>query len=364
MSDAPVSAMVLAAGAGKRMRSRLPKPLHRLCGRPMLAYVLDSLSELKVDKTIVVVGHGGDQVAAQLHGQPEMGYGVDVVTQSRQLGTGDAVSVGLSAFGVAELDDESADILVLPADTPLLTAATVSGLVNRHREMAAAVTLLTARVEDPTGYGRVVRDRDGMVQAVVEHADATADELGIDEVNTSIYCFRRSLLSPALRRVGVDNAQGEYYLTDVVAVLREAGYTVGAVTAADADETRGVNDRVQLAEAEAELRRRTNESWQRRGVTMVDPASTYLDTTVELASDVVLYPNTLLQGRTVVEEAVELGPDVRLVDCVVGSGARLEHVTGRGAAIGAEAVVGPFVVLEPGSSIPAGEVTGSFYTAK
>ena len=363
MNDGPVSAMVLAAGAGTRMKSRLPKPLHRLCGRPMLAYVLDSLSELKIDRTIVVVGHGGDRVEASLTETAELGTGVDFVTQTRQLGTGDAVSVGLSAFGVAELDDEQADLVVLPADTPLLRPGTIAELVAAHRHSGAAATLLTARVDDPTGYGRVVRDPDGRVAAVVEQSDATLEELALDEVNTSIYCFRRNLLAPALRRVGVDNAQGEYYLTDVVAVLRDAGYGVGAVIAEDAAETSGVNDRVQLAGAEAELRRRTNEIWQRRGVTMVDPTTTYIDTTVELGTDVTLLPNTILEGGTVIEDRAEIGPDTRLHGCTVGEGARVESCTGRDATIGRGAVVGPFAALGPASSIPADAVTGPFYTA-
>ena len=193
--------------------------------------------------------------------------------------------------------------------------------------------------------------------------DATAEERTIDEVNTSIYCFRASVLGPALRRISPENAQGEYYLTDVVEVLAGAGYRVSALTADDPAETQGVNDRLQLASAEAELRRRTNEAWMRQGVTLVDPERTYVDATVTLAPDVTLFPDTILQGRCVVGAGAELGPNTRLVDCVVGSGAVVENSVGRDAEIGSDAHLGPFAVLEPGSSVPAGARPGPFYTA-
>ena len=209
----------------------------------------------------------------------------------------------------------------------------------------------------------MVRGRDGQVERIVERADASPDEVLIDEINTSVYCFRRSLLAPALRRLSPDNAQGEYYLTDVVAVLREAGYRVGAVTVDDAQEAEGINDRLQLAAAEAELRRRTNERWLAEGVTMVDPASTYLDATVQLGPDVTLFPGTILQGSTRVGAGAEIGPHTRLVDCMVGAGAVVEQSNGRDAEVGADAKVGPFGYLAPGASVPDGAVTGPFYAA-
>ena len=216
---------------------------------------------------------------------------------------------------------------------------------------------------DPTGYGRVVRGRDDRVDRIVEQSDATPAEQEIDEVNTSIYCFRASLLAPALRRLSPENAQGEYYLTDVVAVLAGAGYLVAAVSVDDPADTQGVNDRLQLAAAEAELRRRTNEAWMRRGVTMVDPTRTSVDATVELAPDVTLFPGTMLQGRCRIGSGSEIGPNTRLVDCVVGAGCVVEHTVGRDADVGDGAVVGPFAALEPGSRVPDGARTGAFYTA-
>jgi bifunctional UDP-N-acetylglucosamine pyrophosphorylase / glucosamine-1-phosphate N-acetyltransferase len=363
MTNRAVSAIILAAGEGSRMRSTRPKPLHLLCGRAMLLYVLDALDDTDTRTAVIVVGHGAERVTKKLQEEaPDLA--LDFVEQHVQRGTGDAVSVGLTAFGddLADGDDED-DLVVLPGDTPLLRSQTLAALVEAHRATGAAATLLTARLDDPTGYGRVIRGRDGQVERVVEQVDASPDELAIDEVCTSIYCFRRGLLAPALRRLSPENAQGEYYLTDVAAVLHDAGYRVEAVLAGDAIETQGVNDRVQLATAEAELRRRTNDRWLRQGVTMVDPDRTYIDATVELAPDVTLFPGTMLQGRCVVGPGAELGPDTRLVDCVVGAGATVEAAIGRDAEVGERAVVGPFAALEPGSSVPADSRTGAFYTA-
>lgn len=344
------------------MRSERPKPLHLLCGRAMVLYVLDALADCAVDRVVVVVGHGAERITKKLH-QEAPDLRLDFVEQHVQRGTGDAASVGLTAFPDDALDSDDGDVLVLAGDTPLLRPATVAELVQHHRESDAACTILTACVSEPFGFGRVVRDRDGRVARIVEEADATLDEQDVDEINTSIYCFRRSLLSPALRRVSPENAQGEYYLTDVVGVLHDAGHRVDAVLVSDAAETQGVNDRRQLSEAEAELRRRTNDRWLRRGVTMLDPERTYIDTTVLLAADVTLFPGTILQGRTVVGEHAEIGPDTRLVDCAVGSDARVEHTSGRDAEVGEGARVGPFAVLAPGDQVPAGAVTGPFYTA-
>ncbi len=358
----PVSAIVLAAGEGTRMRSSRPKPLHLLCGRAMLLYVLDALGDVDVRRAVIVVGHGAERVTKKLQEEaPDLL--LDFVEQHVQRGTGDAVSVGLTAFPHDDLDDVDGDLLVLPGDTPLLRRSTISALLARHRDTGAACTILTARLPDPAGYGRIVRGKDDRVRRVVEESDATGEERAIDEVNTSIYCFRRGVLAPALRRLNPENAQGEYYLTDVVEVLHDAGYPVMSLVADDAGETQGVNDRRQLAAAEAELRRRTNLRWLQRGVTMLDPDHTYLDATVDLGTDVTLFPGTLLQGRTVIGAGAEIGPDTRLVDCVVGDGAVVEQTIGRDAEIGAEARVGPFAVLEPGAQIPAAARTGPFYTA-
>ena len=357
----PLSAVVMAAGDGTEMRSSLPKPLHALCGRPMLLHVLDALSELLVDRAVVVVGWGAERVTKTLLEDGPGDLPIDFVEQRVPRGTGDAVSVALTAFPD---DDDDGDLIVLPGDAPLMRPSTLGELVAEHRQGDAAATLLTARLDDPTGMGRVLRGKDGRVTHIVEELDATEAEREIDEVATSIYCFRRSVLAPALRRLSPENAQGEYYLTDVVAVLSQAGYRVAALEIEDPTEAFGVNDRVELSSAEAELRRRINRRWMTAGVAMVDPERTYIDAPVQLGADVTIFPGTMLQGHTVVGAGAHLGPDVRLVDCVVGEGATLEKTVGFDAEIGSHAVVGPFAVLRPGSHILPGTTTGAFYTAE
>lgn len=362
MSERPLSAIVLAAGQGTRMRSSRPKPLHMLCGRPLVRYVLDAVAGCDPVRAVVVVGFGADLVVKTLQEDPGR-VPLEFVEQRVQNGTGDAVAVGLTGIPDDDLDGPDADdgdVLVLPGDTPLIRPETLAALVLEHRLSGAACTLLTARMEGH--YGRVVRDKEGRVRRIVEHRDASEEERLIDEMNTSIYVFRRSLLAPALRRITPENAQGELYVTDVVAVLAEAGHPVVSVVADDADETQGVNDRSQLAVAEAELRHRTNDHWMREGVGIVDPGATYIDTTVTLAPDVVLFPGTVLQGTTTIGAGTEVGPATRLSDTRVGERAKVNETVATLADVGDDAVVGPFAVLEPGARIGSGVRTGPFYT--
>ena len=355
----PLSAIVLAAGHGTRMRSDRPKPIHVLVGKPMVVWVLDALADCDVQRVSVVVGHGGDAVTKRL--VEEAGdRPLEFVEQSVQRGTGDAAAVGLTGLGDDEYE-EPQDVLVLTADTPLLRPETLAALVASHREQDAACTILTAEMDDPTGYGRIVRGRDDRVVRIVEQADATAEEAEIREINTGILCFRRSLLAPALRRIQPDNAQGEYYLTDVVSVLADTGHKVTSMIADDADETHGINDRVQLAAAERELRRRINIDWMRRGVTLVDPDRIHLDATVTLGRDVTLYPGTMLQGSCDVGADADVGPDCHLTDTVVGERARVVQTSATKATIGADAVVGPWAALGPGDEVGPGVVTGPHY---
>jgi bifunctional UDP-N-acetylglucosamine pyrophosphorylase/glucosamine-1-phosphate N-acetyltransferase len=358
-----LSAMVLAAGQGTRMQSTLAKPAHRLCGRPMVSFGLDALAEVDCERVVVVIGHGADRVRTSVGQYAPANLTVNFVVQEEQLGTGDAVAVGLQGFAPSELDEDDADIIVMPGDTPLIRPSTIAALVDHHRAERAGATLLTARLEDPSGYGRVVRGRDGKVLRIVEHKDADSEERAIDEINTSIYCFRRSVLSPALRRVVPANAQGEYYLTDAVEVLRDAGYPIAALIADDAQETIGVNDRGQLAEAEAVLRQRTNEYWLRHGVTIVDPLHTYIDVTVDFGTDVTIFPGSVLQGDTRVGDGSVVGPGCHLIDTDLGRDVRLDQTTSRGAQVGDGATVGPYAVLEQGTKIPANMVTGPLYAA-
>lgn len=359
----PLAAVVLAAGEGTRMRSATPKVLHPLCGRPMVLHVIDALTTLPIDRIVVVVGHGAESVTKTLQDQIAGGVPVEFVEQRIQRGTGDAVSVALTASAFEDLDAED-DILVVPGDTPLLRADSLAELVAEHRVADAAATILTACMADPTGYGRVVRDRHGDVERIVEHTDATEEEHRIDEINTSIYCFRRPFLAPALRRLSPSNTQREYYLTDAIEVLSSAGHRVAAVVAADPDEVVGVNDRVQLAAAEAELRTRVNARWMREGVTMVDPSKVYVDASVELSPDVRILPGTILGGRTVVGSGSVIGPDVHLQDTVVGSGCTVANSVAKEAEIGDGCSVGPFAYLRPGTRLAAGAKAGTFVEIK
>ncbi len=361
MNPQPIRAIVLAAGEGSRMRSSTPKPLHRLCGRPMVLHVLDCLSELGVDEVVVVVGFQSVEVVKAVEAEAPAGLPLSFVEQHERRGTGDAVAVGLTGFDRGREPDEG-ELIVLPGDAPLVRPETLRRLVELHRSQRAGATLLSAVMEDPTGYGRIVRSRNGRVSRIVEHRDATDDEREIREVGTSIYCFDPALLAPSLRRILPDNAQGEYYLTDVIGVLGDAGYSVGSMVVDDAREVAGVNDQLQLAIAQETLRDRINGAWMRRGVSMLNPRAVYLDTTVELGDEVIIYPNVVLEGKTVIGSGVTMGPDCHLVDTTVGCGATLRSVDARRAQIGANADVGPFAVLAPGSSVADGEVTGPYFS--
>jgi len=334
------------------MRSERPKPLHLLCGRPMILHVLDAMAEIDVTRVVVVVGHRADWVTKTLVQLAPPSMHIEFVEQETQSGTGDALAVGLT--GLPDDDDEEEDVVVLPGDTPLLRPQTLAALVRFHRSENASATLLTAEVEDPRGYGRVVHGKDDVVCRVVEEVDATEEEKEIREVNTSIYCFRRSILAPALRRLTPANAQGEYYLTDSISVLFSAGYRVKSLILPDAMEAAGVNDRAQLAVAEAELRDRINERWMRRGVTMWDPERTYVDAGVQLAADVSLLPGVILRGQCVIGEGSEVGPNCALTDTTVGRRATVSESTCERATIGDGAHVGPYCVLRPGAEVPDG----------
>ncbi|MGH9020058.1 MAG: bifunctional UDP-N-acetylglucosamine diphosphorylase/glucosamine-1-phosphate N-acetyltransferase GlmU [Acidimicrobiales bacterium] len=354
----PACVVVLAAGEGTRMRSSRPKPLHQLCGREMVVHVLDAATHDDVRARVVVVGHGATQVEKVVRERVAGGPPLVFVEQAEQLGTGHAVAVALPAIA-EQVGGTDGDVLILPGDTPLLRAGTLDQLLEHHRSVGASLTILSAIVDDPSGYGRVVRERDGSLARIVEERDASDDERALREVNTAIMVVREGLLGPALRRVGRHNAQNEYYLTDLVAELHDAGHRTEAMVVDDAQETAGVNDRAQLAAAESALRRRINERWMLRGVTMFDPDSTYVDVDVTLAADVCLLPGTVLRGRCVIERGARVGPHAVLTDTRVGEGAFLASVSAERAVVGADARVGAYAVLAPGSRVAEGEVVAA-----
>jgi bifunctional UDP-N-acetylglucosamine pyrophosphorylase/glucosamine-1-phosphate N-acetyltransferase len=326
----------------------------------MILHVLDALAELSVGKVVVVVGHRGEWVTKTLVEHAPASLSIEFVEQSAQRGTGDALAVGLTALP-EELVDADGDVVVLPGDTPLVRPATLAALVRHHRAVQATATLLTAIVPEPAGYDRVVRGgRTGEVVRVVEDAEVAEEQHEVNEVATTIHCFRHTVLAPALRRLEPIGATGEHSLTGIYAVLHDAGYKVESYLAADVMEAAGVNDRAQLAVAEAELRDRINERWMRKGVTMWDPERTYVDSSVHLAPDVVLLPGVVLQGDCVVGAGAEIGPECHLVDVVVGEGAVVRQSTATRAEIGDHSRVGPFAVLESGAVVPAAQVISPF----
>jgi bifunctional UDP-N-acetylglucosamine pyrophosphorylase / glucosamine-1-phosphate N-acetyltransferase len=351
----PAAVVVLAAGEGTRMRSATPKVLHEVAGRSLVGNVLAACAPLGADATVVVVGAGREAVTAHLAG---IAPAAVPVVQAEQRGTGHAARVALDAL--PELDGT---VLLLPGDAPLLRTETLHRLVEEHHSTGAVATLLTAVVPDPTGYGRVLRGPDRMVTRVVEQRDATDEEREVAEINTSVYAFEAAPLRAELSRLSTANAQGEEYLTDVVGAFVAAGRTVGAVVAT-AEETAGVNDRVQLAAAHRAYNDRLLLDWMRAGVTVLDPATTWVGAEVVLEPDAVLHPGVQLHGRTTVAAGAEVGPDSTLTDTEVGPGARVVRSHCAGARVGAGASVGPFAYLRPGAVLGEKAKVGTYVEVK
>jgi bifunctional UDP-N-acetylglucosamine pyrophosphorylase/glucosamine-1-phosphate N-acetyltransferase len=346
----PVAVIVLAAGEGTRMKSRIPKVLHALCGRSMLGHVLVTAGELDPHRLVVVAGHGRDQV-----GDEVTRYAPDaaVVVQDHQAGTGHAVRMVIEALGIMP-----GVILVTYGDMPLLRSQTLAALAREHAAAGNAVTVLTARVDDPASYGRIIRDEHGALTEIVEDADATPEQRAIHEINSGCYAFDGTLLADAVKRVATDNAQGQEYLTDVVAILRGDGHQAGAVLAADPGEIQGVNDRVQLAQVRRACNDRLLDTWMRAGVTIVDPAATWIDADVTIGQDTEIGPGTQLEGQTRIGEGARIGPGCQLRDTTVGDGAMVWHAVCVQAEIGPQATVGPYAYLRPGTRIEAGAHIG------
>ncbi len=348
-----VKVAVLAAGQGTRMKSNLPKVLHRIAGRTMLDWVLSAVSGVEATSVTVVTAPDADRLRAAL---PE---GVTGCIQAQQLGTGDAVQAALDHLG-----DVSEDVvLIVPGDTPMLRAETLQTLVDRHLSAQPSVTMLTTRLADPAGYGRVIRSEEGEVRAIVEDRDADPRQLEVDEVNAGIYVFDGGRLAEALRMLTRDNAQGEYYLTDVVERFVVDGMSVRALTA-DASEVAGVNSQNQLAGIARRMRRRINEEWMSRGVWMADPDQVFIDASVQIEAGARLYPGVHLEGSTVVGEDAQVGPDSYILDGKVGRGAHVWYAVVRQAEIGDEAEVGPYVSLRPGTVLHARAKAGTFVEMK
>ena len=349
----PAAVIVLAAGAGTRMKSTKPKVLHEVMGLTLLDHVLQAAAQLNSEKTLVIIGHGRDQVQEHL---TKTHSGVVTAVQDEQNGTGHAVKIALDALG-----DLTGPVLVLAGDTPLLTTADMQLTLDALAGKSAAV--LTAHLSDATGYGRIVRNAKNDFEKIVEHRDASDQELQIAEVNSGVYAFDAKSLRESLAKLTTNNSQGEQYLTDVLGILRSAGNEVSAVTTSE-ENILGVNDRRQLADAGAILQNRINTEWMLAGVTMVDPNSVWIDRTAVLESDVTLLPNVSITGASVIRGGATIGPDCSLHDTVADHCATVIRTTSNGAVIGEGANVGPYTYLRPGTVLGAGAKAGGFVEMK
>ena len=336
----PAAVIILAAGEGTRMRNRTPKVLNEVCGRTMLGHVVAASRELNPSRVIVVTGHGRDQVTAHL---AEHAPEAEIVVQDRRGGTGHAVRIVIEAVGLIH-----GTVVVTYADTPLLRGQTLGELVAAHQSHGAAVTVLTAKLDDPTGYGRIIRDAEGAFTGIVEEADASPQQRAITEINSGMYAFDGDLLADTVKRVPTDNAKGEEYLTDVVSILRGDGYPVATAACEDAEEVLGVNDQAQLAWSRRVLNERLLGNWMRAGVTIIDPASTWIDVGVTLQPGAKIGPGTQLEGSTTIAAGAHIGPGCLLRDTAVEDGATVVNSVCESAVIASGVTVGPFAHLSGG----------------
>jgi bifunctional UDP-N-acetylglucosamine pyrophosphorylase/glucosamine-1-phosphate N-acetyltransferase len=351
-----LSVVILAAGKGTRMKSARPKVLHPLAGRPIVDHVLRTSAELRPDRTVLVIGHAAEEVRQALAGWPDLQFAV----QSPQLGTGHAL---LQAEPV--LQGQDGTVLLLYADVPLLSSATLQRLLEAHRSARAAATVLTAEMEDPYGYGRIVRDGSGRIERIVEERDASGSERAIREINTGIYALQLAGLFPSLQQLATDNAQGEYYLTDLVSQYRQEGKRVETLCIPATDELRGINSRVDLAELSSVVRARKNREVMLAGVTLEDPATTYIDADVTIGADTIVGPGVMLQGRTTIGAACRIHAGSRLTNAIVGDAVTiLDRCVIVESSISAGASVGPFAHLRPGSAVGADARVGNFVELK
>ncbi|MFC0525654.1 bifunctional UDP-N-acetylglucosamine diphosphorylase/glucosamine-1-phosphate N-acetyltransferase GlmU [Pontibacillus salicampi] len=346
-------AIVLAAGKGTRMKSSLYKVLHPVCGKPMVQHVVDQLLSLQLENIITIVGHGAEQVEEQI------GEDSQFIIQEEQLGTGHAVQ---QADPV--LSGKKGTTLVVCGDTPLLTSETLENLIQYHEQEEAKVTLLTAHADNPAGYGRIVRNEDQDVARIVEQKDASSDEKLIQEINTGTYCFDNEALFEALQLVSNDNAQGEYYLPDVIEILKNQGEKISAYQTDDVTETLGVNDRVALSKAERAMQSRINEYHMRSGVTLIDPDNTYIGLGVAIGQDAVVYPGCTISGHTTIAGGAEIGPHTEIKDCTIGQDTTIKQSVAHDSHIGARVKIGPYAHIRPASELADDVKIGNFVETK
>jgi bifunctional UDP-N-acetylglucosamine pyrophosphorylase / glucosamine-1-phosphate N-acetyltransferase len=346
-------AVILAAGQGTRMKSDLYKVLHPVCGKPMVEHVIDHIRGLGADRIVTIVGHGAETV------EETLGKKSEYVLQEEQLGTAHAVQQAAQLIG-----DLEGTTIVVCGDTPLIRSETMQALISHHNNTGAKATILTANADNPTGYGRIIRGVDGEVLRNVEQKDATAEEQKVTEINTGTYCFDNRALFETLKKVKNDNAQGEYYLPDVIGILQSESARVSAFVTEDFSETLGVNDRVVLAEAESVMRRRIAEKHMRNGVTIINPDNTYISAAAEIGRDTLLQPGTMIEGQTVIGEKCIIGPNSQIVDSEIGNSTSVHSSVVLASKIGDETTVGPFAHIRPESDLGDRVRIGNFVEVK
>jgi bifunctional UDP-N-acetylglucosamine pyrophosphorylase / glucosamine-1-phosphate N-acetyltransferase len=346
-------AVILAAGQGTRMKSKLYKVLHPVCGKPMVEHVVDQITTLNIEKTVTIIGHGAELVKSHLEGKS------DFALQEEQLGTAHAVMQSEDVLGNLE-----GTTLVVCGDTPLIKAETMESLVKHHEEQGAKATILTGWTEAPDGYGRIIRSQSGFVERIVEHKDASEEERQVKEINTGTYCFDNKALFNTLKKVSNDNVQGEYYLPDVIEILQKEGEVVSAYQTGDFDETLGVNDRVALSQAEATMKKRINEQHMRNGVTIQDPANTYIDAGVSIGRDTIIFPGTVIKGDSSIGEDSQIGPNTELKDSTIGDRTVVKQSVAHDSSIGSDVQIGPFAHIRPDSNIGDEVKIGNFVEIK
>ncbi|MCP8618171.1 bifunctional UDP-N-acetylglucosamine diphosphorylase/glucosamine-1-phosphate N-acetyltransferase GlmU [Salirhabdus salicampi] len=346
-------AVILAAGQGTRMKSSLYKVLHPVCGKPMVQHVVDQLIDINLSEIYTIVGHGAEKVQEQLGNQTQF------VLQEEQLGTGHAVMQASSS-----LSGKKGTTVVICGDTPLLTSNTLESLIQQHENENAKVTVLTAQPEDPTGYGRVVRNSNDEVEKIVEHKDANKDERKISEINTGTYCFDNEALFESLNHVSNDNVQGEYYLPDVIEILKSQGEKISAYITPNFEETLGVNDRVALSKAEAIMRKRINREHMKNGVTFIDPDNTYIGPDVKIDQDVIIYPGTTITGDAKIGTGAEIGPNSEIKDSEIGHNTVIKQSVVHDSQVGDKVQIGPFAHIRPLSEIKDEVKVGNFVEVK
>ncbi|MFB5936076.1 bifunctional UDP-N-acetylglucosamine diphosphorylase/glucosamine-1-phosphate N-acetyltransferase GlmU [Peribacillus frigoritolerans] len=346
-------AIILAAGQGTRMKSKLYKVLHPVCGKPMVQHVIDQVNQLQIEDIVTVIGHGAEKV------QEQLGDSCKYALQEQQLGTAHAVMQAESV-----LSAKSGTTLVICGDTPLIKAETMKELIALHEQSQAKATILTAYADNPDGYGRVLRGEGGLVEKIVEHKDASEEERYVKEINTGTYCFDNQALFSALKKVSNENVQGEYYLPDVIEILKEEGEVVTAFQSSEFEETLGVNDRVALSQAEQILRKRINEKHMRNGVTIIDPLTTFIEADVQIGQDTVINPGSFIKGKSIIGQDCLIGPNTEISNCEIGDGTEVLQSVVHESSIGSFVKIGPFAHVRPQSDIKDSVKIGNFVEIK